>query len=75
MGSSARFEMGTPIIEGILAGDELAIVIDRLSGETNVRSRQGAMGVITNGIIPRADSYYQALVFAFAKFISNPKYW
>jgi non-canonical (house-cleaning) NTP pyrophosphatase len=43
LGSTARFELSHKIVSQILAGKELAEVIDELSGLTDVRSGQGAM--------------------------------
>ena len=36
---------------------------------------QGMMGMITNGLLPRADCYQQGVLFAFAPFISDAKFW
>lgn len=54
---------------------ELCEIVDRLSGLTGVRSKQGFMGVVTNNLLPRAECYEQGVIFAFAPFISSPVYW
>ena len=51
---------------------ELAEVIDQFSGKNDVRSRMGAVGIFTNGMINRQDLFENALEFAFAPFY-NPK--
>lgn len=76
-GSSARFEMSKKIMDRILIDRmELADVMDLLTGETDVRSNLGAMGILTNGHLGRAEAYRHGLIFAFAPFLSDPeKYW
>jgi inosine/xanthosine triphosphatase len=48
------------------AGRELGEVIDEVAGEHDVRSRQGAWGVLSRGLLTRAMSFETALVAAFA---------
>lgn len=47
---------------------ELGEVIDELAGQRDVRSKQGAWGVISKELLTRADSFESALVAAFAPF-------
>ncbi|KAG8344789.1 hypothetical protein TRVL_04378 [Trypanosoma vivax] len=76
LGSSARFEMSNKLMQKILVeGKELATVIDELSGQTDVRSGQGAMGILTNSYLGRAEAYSHGLIFALAPFLSDSKYW
>ena len=75
VGCSAKFELSSRFMEHILAGEELATVIDRLSGEVDVRSSQGAMGVVTNGALCRTESMTHGIIFALAPFLSDAKYW
>lgn len=74
-GSSARFVLDGAMVKQLKAGKELAHVIDEMTGETDVRSGLGAMGVLTNGALGRADAYTHGLIFAFAPFLSPDKYW
>jgi inosine/xanthosine triphosphatase len=53
-------------VEG--AGRELSEVIDEVAGERDVRSRQGAWGVFSRGLLTRAMSFEAALLAAFAPF-------
>ncbi|KAJ3327863.1 hypothetical protein HDU76_010984 [Blyttiomyces sp. JEL0837] len=66
VGCSARYELSAVIMEGIFKGNELAVVIDELTGESDVRSKMGAMGVITNGLCNRDVCYIHGVYFAFA---------
>jgi non-canonical (house-cleaning) NTP pyrophosphatase len=69
--------MSARIMKYILEdGMELADVMDMLTGETDVRSHMGAMGVLTAGHLARAEAYAHGLIFAFAPFLSDKeKYW
>ena len=50
---------------------ELGIVIDEVAGEHDVRSRQGAWGVLSRDLLTRSMSFETALIAAFAPFY-NP---
>ena len=50
----------------VLRGEDLAPAIDRHADEHDVRSRQGAFGVLTVGLMTRADAYAQAVLTALA---------
>lgn len=50
---------------------ELAEVIDRVSGKHDVRSKMGAVGIFTDGIIVRQEFFENALTFAFAPFYNK----
>ncbi len=55
-------------------GRELAEVIDESAGEHDVRSRQGAWGVLSRDLFTRAMSFEVALVAAFAPFYNAGMY-
>jgi inosine/xanthosine triphosphatase len=74
-GSSARFELSQKVMKRLMAGEELAQVMDDLSGRVDVRSGDGAMGLLTNGRLPRAEAYRHGVLFAFAPFVSDKIYW
>ena len=59
------------VVEG---GRELAEVIDETAGEHDVRSRQGAWGVLSRDLFTRAMSFEVALVAAFAPFYNTELY-
>lgn len=76
LGSSARFEMSSVLMNPILnEKKELSEVIDSLTGETDVRSGLGAMGVLTAGHLGRAAAYEHGFLFALAPFLSDKKFW
>ena len=49
--------------------------MDEMTQLTDVRSNQGAMGVVTNGILHRDECYVHGVIFAFAPFLSDSKFW
>jgi inosine/xanthosine triphosphatase len=55
-------------------GLELGIAMDRLTGEHNVKQRQGAVGVLTAGLVDRQAAYEVILSYALARFL-NPDLW
>lgn len=55
-------------------GRELGEVIDEVAGEHDVRSRQGAWGVLSRGLLTRAMSFETALLAAFAPFYNAHMY-
>jgi inosine/xanthosine triphosphatase len=59
-------------VEG--TGRELGEVIDEVAGSTDVRSREGAWGVLSRGLLTRAMSFETALVAAFAPFYNARMY-
>jgi inosine/xanthosine triphosphatase len=53
---------------------ELSEVIDEVTGAQDVRSRQGAWGVLSRDLLTRSDSFEAALVAAFAPFYNGKLY-
>ena len=75
VGTSARFEIRGQVLQRLQDGEEMADVIDDISGDQDVRSRGGMMGVITNGALPRGECYAHGLLFAFGPWVSPKVYW
>ena len=53
---------------------ELGEVIDEVAGEFDVRSRQGAWGVLSRDLLTRSMSFEAALIAAFAPFYNAQLY-
>jgi non-canonical (house-cleaning) NTP pyrophosphatase len=53
---------------------ELGEVVDEVAGAADVRSREGAWGVLSKGLLTRAMSFETALVAAFAPFYNARLY-
>lgn len=75
LGSSARWQVSQKISTALLKGQELAAVINDLTSREDVHIKEGVMGLITNGHLPRHISYSHGILFAFAPFISDKKFW
>ncbi|SRR5712692_236563 len=72
-GATPSIAVPKAIVGAVVDGKrELAPVIDEAAGEHDVRSRQGAWGVLSRDLFTRAMSFEVALVAAFAPFY-NPK--
>jgi non-canonical (house-cleaning) NTP pyrophosphatase len=53
---------------------ELGEVIDEVAGERDVRSRQGAWGILSCDLLTRSMSFESALIAAFAPFYNSSLY-
>jgi inosine/xanthosine triphosphatase len=74
-GASPSIVVPGAIVRAVVEGErELAEVIDEAAGEHDVRSRQGAWGVLSCDLITRAMSFEVALVAAFAPFYNRKLY-
>jgi inosine/xanthosine triphosphatase len=52
-------------------GLELGQAMDRLTGEHNIKQRQGAVGVLTAGLVDRQAAYEVILAYALAPFLTS----
>jgi inosine/xanthosine triphosphatase len=71
-GVSPSVSVPAELVRQVVIGRrELGEVIDEVAGERDVRSKQGAWGVISKGLLTRAQSFEAALVAAFAPFYNT----
>jgi len=74
-GASPSILVPEVLVRGVvIGGRELADVIDEAAGEHDVRSRQGAWGVLSRDLFTRSMSFETALVAAFALFYNTDMY-
>ena len=73
-GMSPSIEVPDSIVKDVVAGRELGIVIDEVAGMRDVRSKQGAWGVLSRDLLTRSDSFEAALLAAFAPFYNAKLY-
>src|SRR2546425_1524135 len=72
-GMSPSIMVPPAIVKNVIEGKrELGLVIDEVAGARDVRSRQGAWGVLSRDLLTRSMSFEAALVAAFAPFY-NPE--
>lgn len=73
-GVSPLFEMPSPMLAQVLAGEELGHVVDRLSGERNSKQKGGAIAFLTRGRVDRRQLYAQGLAMALVPFLNEEMY-
>jgi inosine/xanthosine triphosphatase len=74
-GCGGAVEVPSTLLESVVeSGIELSEAMDALSGESGVRDRQGAWGILTRGLVDRTSSFEAALLNAFAPFYNTETY-
>ena len=74
-GMSPSIEVPDSIVKDVVSGKrELGIVIDEVAGKRDVRSKQGAWGILSRDLLTRSDSFEAALLAAFAPFYNANLY-
>jgi inosine/xanthosine triphosphatase len=68
---SVPASLAKKVIEG---RTELGLVIDKVAGIQDVRSRQGAWGILSRDLVTRSMSFEVALIAAFAPFYNKKLY-
>lgn len=72
-GAAPAISVPPSIVKKVIEGRrELGLVIDEVAGARDVRSRQGAWGVLSRDLVTRSLSFELSLLAAFAPFY-NPK--
>jgi len=57
LAGGARFPLPREIADEVIGGKELGDVIDLYTGKKDIRKREGAVGILTNGMIDRAEMF------------------
>src|SRR5438128_6092600 len=71
-GASPSISVPEAIVKSVIGGKrELGIVIDEVAGARDVRSKQGAWGVLSRDLLTRSMSFEAALIAAFAPFYNQ----
>ena len=74
-GMSPSIEVPDNIVKQVIQGKrELGVVIDDVAGARDVRSKQGAWGVLSRDLLTRSMSFEAALIAAFAPFYNVALY-
>ncbi len=74
-GMSPSISVPDAIVKDVIQGKrELGIVIDEVAGLRDVRSKQGAWGVLSRDLLTRSMSFEAALIAAFAPFYNPALY-
>jgi inosine/xanthosine triphosphatase len=74
-GMSPSISVPDSIVAAVVDGKrELGVVIDEVAGTRDVRSKQGAWGVLSRDLLTRSMSFEAALIAAFAPFYNAALY-
>lgn len=73
-GQSGRFLLPEPIAQMIRKGIELGDADDRFFGRLNSKQQNGAIGILSDGVINRLDLYQPAVIFALLPFV-HPEFY
>ncbi len=71
---SASLELPPVVAARVREGEELGRVMDELSGLTASNTRMGTIGLLTGGLVVRADVWRQALSLGLAPFLRPELY-
>ena len=70
-GGGVHLLLPPQISQALRAGGELGPVMDRLVNEPNTKQKQGAVGILTNGLSNRQAAYEQLVAMAAAPFVTG----
>ena len=74
-GATPSISVPASLAKKVIEGKrELGLVIDEVAGIADVRSRQGAWGILSRDLVTRSMSFEVALVAAFAPFYNPAMY-
>jgi inosine/xanthosine triphosphatase len=74
VGGSLAMALPAEVARLVRDGLELGAAMDRLTGERDTKHRQGAVGILTAGLVDRQAAYEVILTYALARFIT-PELW
>ena len=73
-GCGPSIALPATLAQAVVDGEDLALVIDRLSGEKDVRSRGGTWGILTRNVLSRAATFEVAVLAALSRFYNPEPY-
>lgn len=68
IGGGANMLLPPTVAQAVRSGVELGLAIDALVGEQNTKQREGAIGVLTDGLLNRQQAYENIIQLAAAPF-------
>jgi inosine/xanthosine triphosphatase len=74
VGGSLALSLPAAVAQLVREGIELGEAMDRVTGEQNTKHRQGAVGILTAGLVDRQAAYETILTYALAPFLT-PELW
>jgi len=73
-GAGPSIAVPADIVKRVVEGRELGDVIDEVTGGRDIRSKQGAWGILSRDLVTRSMSFELALIAAFAPFYNSRFY-
>ena len=68
------FPLPPAVVARVLRGEELSRVMDEVTGRTESKKQQGAVGILTNGLFTRAEMWQGPLACALMPFLHPELY-
>lgn len=73
-GSSPHFELPGTVTDELLNGGELGPVMDKLTGDFNIKQKGGAIGFFTKNVFSRKDFCVFGVITALVPFVNEELY-
>jgi len=74
IGAAGRLPLPEAVAQAIRAGRELGPLMDEVAGQHNTKQKQGAVGILTAGLVTRQQALEVAVTFALARFVAPAYY-
>jgi inosine/xanthosine triphosphatase len=74
LGCGGGIELPEVIVREVLSGKELGDVMDEVTGISGTKRKMGAVGILTNGLTSRQESWEFTLLYAMARKLSAELY-
>lgn len=70
IGCTGQMLLPSRVADAVRKGGELGPLMDQLTQQHNTKQKLGTNGILTNGLIQRADSFEQGILLTLARYIT-----
>lgn len=70
IGCTGQLLLPATVADAVRAGGELGPIMDQVTQRQGTKHKLGANGILTNGLVQRADSFEQGILLALARYIT-----
>jgi inosine/xanthosine triphosphatase len=74
IGGGGRLPLPAAVAQAIRSGRELGPLMDEVAGQHNTKQKQGAVGILTAGLVTRQQALEVAVTYALARFVATAYY-
>jgi non-canonical (house-cleaning) NTP pyrophosphatase len=74
IGGGGRLPLPAAVAQAIRSGRELGPLMDEVAGQHNTKQKQGAVGILTAGLVTRQQALEVAVTYALARFVAPAYY-